>query len=252
MLNDLDRALAEDELALRLPADRGHPDRRDHRRRGAGALAPSGARDDHARRVHRAGRADGPDRRAGALGPARGRAAWRRVAGAGDRRQRVAAAAERRRASSTTSRARWASSAWWPGRFTIEVTETALMEDPAAAETDAAGAARAGRDDLAGRLRHRLLVAVVGQRLPVVHAEARPRVPGRPPARGPALVDRPRGARHGAHAGARRRRRGRRDRGPARPPRRARRHPRPGLPLRPPAAGRRAVRAAAPRLPINT
>ena len=55
-----------------LPALRRPADQRDHRLRGAGALAPSAARHDFARRVHPAGRGHRPDQPARRVGAEHG------------------------------------------------------------------------------------------------------------------------------------------------------------------------------------
>ena len=66
---DLQRAIATRAARAALPAGRPTGRRRHLRRRGAAPLAPPGARDDPARRLHPAGRGDGadhPDRQVGA------------------------------------------------------------------------------------------------------------------------------------------------------------------------------------------
>ena len=72
-----------------LPADRRPARRRDRRRRGAAALAGRRPRRGHARRVHPAGRAHRPDRRAVRLGDRGGLPPGCALARAGNRRLRL-------------------------------------------------------------------------------------------------------------------------------------------------------------------
>ena len=127
---------------------------------------------------------------------------------------------------------------------------------------DAPPAARPGRPARPRRLRDRLLVARLPEAPAARHDQDRPVVRGRPRRRR-RPVDRRGGHRARPRPGHRRRRRGHRDRGPARGPARAGLRPRPGLPVRPAAAGRgrpatavteparAATRAAADAAPLS-
>ena len=116
-----------------------------YRHGGAAALAAPGARDDLPRALHPDRRAERPDRADRRVGAQHGLPPGRRVARRGppglrDGRQPLARAsspARPRRASSTTP---CASAACPPSALCLEITESAIMEDPEAAQARAAGA----------------------------------------------------------------------------------------------------------------
>ena len=72
LLRDLRLALSRSQLELYYQPKIHAPERADHRRRGAAALAPPAARHDQPERLHPDGRTQRPDRRARRLGHRRG------------------------------------------------------------------------------------------------------------------------------------------------------------------------------------
>ena len=118
--------------------------RRDHRLRGAAALAPSRARHDLAGRIHPGRRGDRPDRPARRMG-ADARPARRRPAGPDDVRLAVNVSPVQFKSGTLALKvvAALAASGLPPDRLELEITEAVLIRDDDAALADAASAARA-------------------------------------------------------------------------------------------------------------
>ena len=127
-----------------------------------------------------------------------------------------------------------------PARITVELTESAMLQDHADAEPILRELHDLGPPARARRLRLGLLVALAAARDADGDAQDRPRVPARGAREPRGVGDRHRDPAPGPRARAGRRRRGRRDRGAAALPRGAAVPARPGLPARAPDAGRRA------------
>ena len=145
---DLRQALERERIRAALPAAGQSGDRRDHRLRGAAALASSAARHDLAGRVHSAGRrdrADHADRRMGAAQAcARGGDLAGRHQGRG---QRLAGAVQAVDSCSARSSTRWRLRASTPNRLELEITEAVLLQRR---RSHARHAAPAARDSASG------------------------------------------------------------------------------------------------------
>ena len=119
-----------------LPAGRAPRGARDHRRRGAAALAAPDARDDPAEPVHPARRGDRPDHPDGPLGPERRPAAraWSfRIVSSAPNRSRSASTSRfvscSRTRSSPTCAARSRRAGCPPESLVLEITESVMMSD---------------------------------------------------------------------------------------------------------------------------
>ena len=186
LLHDLRSAIEHGELMVLLPAAGAHR-RRDHRLRGAGALAASDARPGLAGRVHparRGERADPADRR---MGAARSLPRGGVLAEAAAHRGQISPVQFRHGDLPALVHAVLLETGLAPGRLELEITESVLIDDLPRGVVDPApaqGARRAHRD---GRFRHRLFVAVVPAGVPVRQDQDRPLVhlqPGEQPAVG--------------------------------------------------------------------
>ena len=140
-------AIARGELELYYQPKVDAPQRRDHRRRGAGALAAPAARHRQPDGVHPDGRALRPDRRARRLGDRRGLPPDPRLA------RRTACACAWRSTCRCTSCARptWSSASrgaeaapHQPALLTCEITETVAMEDTEATMRSSRSSAAVG------------------------------------------------------------------------------------------------------------
>ncbi len=123
-------------------------------------------------------------------------------------------------------------------KLDLEITESNAMQNAEHSINTLCGPEEAGRADLDGRLRHRLLVAELPQALPHRPHQARPVVRARSARRQGRRRDRHGRHRDGALARARRDRGGRGDRGAADVPEGPRLRPAPGVSLLAPAPGR--------------
>ena len=177
---DLRAAMRAERVRGPLPAAGQSRDRRDHRLRGAGALAASRARHDSAGRVHsrRGGdRPDRADRRIGAAQACADAAPW-----PSDVRVAVNLSPLQFKtgtcSQTVTRRAR--GSGLPPNRLELEITETLLLREERAGAGDAACAARARCPHFDGRFRHRLFVAELSAQFPVRQDQDRPLVRARP------------------------------------------------------------------------
>ena len=159
--------------------------RRDHRRRGAAALAASGARHAAAAEVHSAGRGDRPDRADRPLGAAHGVRAGHGLAARGLAGRSRWRSTCRRGSSSTrtccaTSRRRWRRAGMPPKLLQLEITESMVMQNVERGDPHARrdpGARRAACDR---RFRHRLFVDVADEAVSDRHHQDRPLVRARP------------------------------------------------------------------------
>ena len=170
----------EDSSQLHLPAARQPGARRDLRRRGAAALEPSRARACAARRVHSAGRGNGPDRADRRMGAAaglrRGGALARRISRSPSTSRPLQF---KRRAISreVVLGTALAAAGMPPSRLELEITESVLLAgQQEAASHDAHAAARPRRAHRARRLRHRLLLAELPAQVPLRQDQDRPQL----------------------------------------------------------------------------
>ena len=125
---ELRSAIERDELTPALPAAGAHR-RRDHRLRGAGALAASAPRHDPARHLHPARRGERADRRDGRMDPARGLPRGGVLAeAAADRDQSVAGAVPPRRSAGLVHSV-LLETGLPPSRLELEITEGVLIDD---------------------------------------------------------------------------------------------------------------------------
>ena len=133
---ELQHAIEADQLALHYQPVVRLEEPRDHRRRGAAALAAPDARDDPAEPVHPARRGDRPDHRDGPLGPERGLPRGRGAPEsfrAQPNRSRSASTSRSascsRTRSSPTCAARSRRAASPPESLVLEITESVMMSD---------------------------------------------------------------------------------------------------------------------------
>ena len=144
-----------------LPAAGQPRDRRDHRLRGAAALAPSGARHGLAGRVHSARRGDRPDRADRRMGAARRPASEAAQLADADqgRGQPLADAVQEPQSGADRGRWRWRTPGCPRAGSSSRSPSRVFLQDNDDDARDPARAAQPRRAHRDGRFRHRLFVA---------------------------------------------------------------------------------------------